>query len=285
LSPDEFRLLLQRNGLGEVADAMLATARKCIRFDATGEPFNATGAGLSKIGGLPDLPRNVDWPHWNKRPLAFLAQIAFSELPAIDDPLKLPQTGLLSFFYDVVEQPWGYDPKNSGSSCVVFTAGSHDVERRAAPAELPEEAQLLELQLSAQEHYSLPGWESDEIHSLNLSETQMDAFDAVKSELTPEYPSTCHQLLGWPDEIQGPMELECQLVTNGLYCGDETGYKDPRAVELAPRAKDWRLLLQLDSDDNAGMMWGDAGRLYFWIREQDLIALSFDATWTILQCY
>jgi hypothetical protein len=28
------------------------------------------------------------------------------------------------------------------------------------------------------------------------------------------------------------MELKCHLVTNGLYCGDSTGYEDPRPREL-----------------------------------------------------
>ena len=31
-------------------------------------------------------------------------------------------------------------------------------------------------------------------------------------------------------------------------------------------------------------MWGDVGRLYFWIRDADLRARRFDATWLILQC-
>ena len=42
--------------------------------------------------------------------------------------------------------------------------------------------------------------------------------------------------------------------------------------------------LQLDSDDAAKMMWGDAGRLYFWIRDQDLRERRFDKTWMIYQC-
>jgi uncharacterized protein YwqG len=32
-------------------------------------------------------------------------------------------------------------------------------------------------------------------------------------------------------------------------------------------------------------MWGDGGRLYFWIREQDLAVNNFDKTWLVLQCY
>lgn len=92
-------------------------------------------------------------------------------------------------------------------------------------------------------------------------------------------------MLGWPDEIQGPMELECQLVSRGLYCGDPSGYRDPRAEELSAGATEWRLLLQLDSDDRAEMMWGDGGRLYFWMREQDLVDRRFESAWAVLQCF
>ncbi|NOT29697.1 MAG: DUF1963 domain-containing protein [Planctomycetes bacterium] len=80
------------------------------------------------------------------------------------------------------------------------------------------------------------------------------------------------------------MELECQLVTNGVYCGDSSGYQEPRAKELEAGQTEWRLLLQLDSDERAKMMWGDAGRLYFWIRESDLCEHDFDKAWLILQC-
>jgi uncharacterized protein YwqG len=44
------------------------------------------------------------------------------------------------------------------------------------------------------------------------------------------------------------------------------------------------LLLQLDTDDDAGMMWCDVGSLYFWIREQDARAGDFSKIWMILQC-
>ena len=48
---------------------------------------------------------------------------------------------------------------------------------------------------------------------------------------------------------------------------------------------EWRLLLQLDSDDRAKMMWGDAGMLYFWMRQEDLAQRGFDQAWLILQCH
>ena len=95
-----------------------------------------------------------------------------------------------------------------------------------------------------------------------------------------------HKLLGHSENIQGDMELECQLVTNGLYCGDPSGYQDPRAAALIAGAADWVLLLQIDSDeDNCGMMWGDSGRIYLWIRREDLQARRFAQAHLILQCY
>ena len=121
------------------------------------------------------------------------------------------------------------------------------------------------------------------------------------------------------------MEKQCALVTGGIYLGSSTGYRDPRAEELAKGTCDWRLLLQVDSaddaeeeeaaeeaaegetggetggemqesgaggdggsadgDDGVEFEWGDDGRLFFWIREQDLAARNFGAAWHILQCY
>ena len=35
----------------------------------------------------------------------------------------------------------------------------------------------------------------------------------------------------------------------------------------------------------AGMMWADAGMLYYWIRDDDLAAQRFDRAWCVMQCY
>jgi uncharacterized protein YwqG len=102
------------------------------------------------------------------------------------------------------------------------------------------------------------------------------------SESNDDAPS---RVLGHPNQIQGDMQTECALVTGGLYTGDASGYKDPRRAELQAGARDWRLLLQVDSEDAAGMMWGDGGSLYYWIKEPDLAAHDFSRTWMVLQCY
>jgi uncharacterized protein YwqG len=85
------------------------------------------------------------------------------------------------------------------------------------------------------------------------------------------------------DDFQGEMKLKCQLVFNGLYCGDASCYRNPLCVQLDSGAEDWQLLTQFDFDENARMSWGDAGRLYFWIRSNDLVQKAFDKAWMISQ--
>jgi uncharacterized protein YwqG len=74
------------------------------------------------------------------------------------------------------------------------------------------------------------------------------------------------------------------LASNGVNTGG-SGEDDARRADLQEGITDWRLLLQIDSDDSLGTMWGDAGRIYFWIREQDLKNRDFAKVWLVLQCY
>lgn len=81
------------------------------------------------------------------------------------------------------------------------------------------------------------------------------------------------------------MELDSQLASNGVYVGNPDDYQSNEAQRLASGAKDWKLLLQFDSDDDLGTMWGDSGMIYFWVQEHKAKVNQFDNTWLILQCY
>lgn len=66
-------------------------------------------------------------------------------------------------------------------------------------------------------------------------------------------------------------EFEAQLASNKLF------------KKLASDADQWRLLLQVDTDDALSMMWEDGGLLYFWIREEDAAKGDFSRVWLFLQ--
>jgi uncharacterized protein YwqG len=96
-------------------------------------------------------------------------------------------------------------------------------------------------------------------------------------------PDLSHRLGGYPDNIQGSMSEQAQLLSNGVPWPD--GLRKARGKRLSPGALDWELLLQIDSDRGAGMMWSDAGRIYLLIHGDDLRERRFEKVWAILQCY
>jgi uncharacterized protein YwqG len=125
----------------------------------------------------------------------------------------------------------------------------------------------------------------DDLPGIDFGTDAYDAYRRLCDELTQGGGSSYHRLLGHPQLIHNPMELECQLASNGVYCGDAGGYQSDRAKILEQGAANWRLLLQIDTDEEGpGWMWGDVGRVYFWIKNQDLRRLRFADAWLIFQC-
>ena len=111
-----------------------------------------------------------------------------------------------------------------------------------------------------------PGKNVWEIECLSLSESESYAC----SQLFAADGST-HRIGGYPEAVQNDdLELTAELVWHGIYCGNSTGYREGKSRGLGACAADWRLLLQLDSEKDAALMWGDLGRLFFMIREKDL---------------
>ncbi|MEJ8543905.1 DUF1963 domain-containing protein [Brevibacillus borstelensis] len=63
------------------------------------------------------------------------------------------------------------------------------------------------------------------------------------------------------------MQIHCVRLIEGADCKSE---------DLLARASKWRLLFQVDSEeDKTGMMWEDVGRLYFWIEQEALERRDF----------
>lgn len=283
---------IARHGLQEHAGLLRSAAAPAIGFQTTPAPDEDIPIGTTKFGGLPDLPADMPWPATHGRPLAFLAQINLADMPAeqIDD-WPLPRAGLLSFWFDDAAQPWGYDPKHAGGYQVHLlpTAGAA-LARRPYPEFTP--GDFAETPIGVWEPYPTCTVDAKPIVTIqtsvldpNAPDDLWDAAIALRTELHGEQGQGAHRLLGAPDVVQNPMEIECQLASNGVYCGGATpDADDARLRELARGVVDWRLLLQLDTDDNPEWMWGDMGCLYFWIRKQDLERQDFSKVWGVLQC-
>jgi uncharacterized protein YwqG len=60
---------------------------------------------------------------------------------------------------------------------------------------------------------------------------------------------------------------------------------EPDLIQHDPRDPGWALLLQLDSGEPLGFDFGDAGRIYFLMRDADLVARAWDRARLVFQCH
>ena len=271
--------------LERIADPLLALAEPCIGINTTPSSDDSITIGASKFGGCPDVPVGFKWPHWNDDPLSFLGQIDLSSLAGNPIAVSLPDSGLLTFFYDAEQSTWGFDPNDRGSWKVELFA-NNDLVRTDIPEAVFEDARFTACELKTFDMLSLPGWESPEVEALKLSDDESDQyceFDEMEAQGLGDIEGY-HRLFGHPDAVQGEMKSECQLASNGIDCGGSIEVDESRLEELSAGIADWILLLQIGSDDNLDWMWGDCGTLFFWIKKQDLEAQRFDQVWMVLQC-
>ncbi len=284
---NELRSRLVEAGMGKIVDTILDYGHFCAQIIT--EPANEEHIpiGASKIGGLPHLPESMGWPYNGAYPLSFIAQINLADISGLIDPSPLPNKGWLYFFYDTEEYPWGFDPKDKAGWKVLYFDGPLDKLRRAIDDEDEEDkGPFIPCSVKFNGTFSIPSQITLDQWGVELSEDDSDAYIELLEAFSEEDDNDGigHQILGFPLEIQGEMSFECEAVTKGVYMGNPEGYEKAEKQGVGQGSQKWRLLLQMDSDDNAEMMWGDLGMLYFWIKEEDLIARNFDNVWTILQC-
>ena len=239
---------------------------------------------LTYFGGSPAATTNFSWPRKSGQPLNFIGQIDLSELNLTKAAPWLPSTGRLLFFYDFDEYPWGFDPKDRGSWAVIHDSGTGSIQSIQFPDDLKRENQPSEIKyLSGRSYTSIPSLERITLEEAGISEEEEEDYYELTEDSFDNNP--LHQIGGFPRPIQGDgMELECQLVSGGVDCGNPTGYQSKQADELKKEPNDWQLLLQFDTDNDLDLIWGDEGTLYFWIRERDARAEDFSNAWLVLQC-
>lgn len=259
----------------DVAERWLAMLRPAVRL----VPADGPDSIVARIGGRPVAPSDFAWPVWEgSGPLCFVAEVDLEALArsGFDAGLDLPTGGrLLAFYYDgsyddflSIVGPW--DPATLAGTRLV-----HVAEPRAAcaPMEAPDGVIEFEEQtLRGQQIWTHPGWEHPRLRvefgaedwgaqAWRAHPVRGEAFNEALFALDDDQ-GPRHQIGGWADPVQGPVELEVAQAEVPA----ETAHGSPahRAEAAA-----WRPLLQVDSDDASQMMWGDVGMLYWLRRDAD----------------
>jgi uncharacterized protein YwqG len=270
------------------------------------------GVALSKLGGLPALPPDIEWPRQRQAgtPLHFLAQIDLSQLPPT--PLerarkapKLPKTGLLLFFADMVEEMlWGENGGPLATTRVIFAEQAGP--ERSPPDDTPEILHGFGEQAggfrtgirvypeAALEPHVIDTFSGIEPYPIDTfsGEPHPDATDSYAAAAQAAMVASIERAIGPLPVFEGPGSWDAIKAANAREYIREQRSRDgsvrrelhcPRhqmlgvGKNLQGTAEDAHadgtiLLLQIDSDQSVhkDFMFCDMGAAQFWIEPADL---------------
>ncbi len=231
-------------------DLILRIARPAVKIKTEPVPESNIPIGVSKFGGEPDLPPNVEWPLCELGPLAFLGQFALQPLANSQACAMLPNHGLLSVFAYLGDN--GYEPgviegvPNDTQIVLIRDCGS--LVRRPHPIGLSSIGQPRQAcQLRLFENYDL-SYESITSRSDDLaSDDDEGDFDDRWDLLTLDF--TKHHLFGYSRHY--------------------------RCVTDPSPGPDWTHVLRLGSDHNLLWSWCDGQDLAVYVPTEDLRNATF----------
>ena len=275
--------------------------KSCVRIIY--DSINECSVGCSKIGGRPDLPPDFQWFYianecYNGEVeyvhLSFLAQINCEEAHPYDKNNLLPKEGLLYFFYATGTMAWGSETKDRGSARVYYYPGDiSTLVRTEFPPDIKIEDQFPELPITFSSKEELPSFEEFIEQWSDVQDNEWTVYNETKikmgfeSEFDDEVQQKRTKLLGYADVIQNSMLLECEQIMHQINNVKYTNTSKDLLYQQRESSKQWQLLFQLDTiyiENQEIMMWGDMGRLFYYIKHEDLKNLNFDNCWCILQC-
>lgn len=226
-------------------------------------------------------------------PLTFLGQFNLAELLThAGFDAALPNEGRLLVFYDFLEQAESFSPAASVGWRVLWDATPAAALVRAP---VPEALSSISDEEWTCVFRAAPASAQTVYTPIQTDDASWDAFDLDDEESCDAYedwleqfgtPDNAdrdnHQLGGFPQTIQRGMQETCQLVANGLYCGSSEVWQTEQARKLMASAHEWRLVLQIGADPNAGIP--QPGAYYVTMREEDIAARRFDRARLTYQC-
>lgn len=224
----------------------------------------------SKFRGLPYLPKSQQYPKGsNGRPLFLLAQINFEEIPKLE---PFPTKGILQF-YIADDDLYGLDFDDMTSQenfrVLFFPEITKDESRLLTDFDFLPSFDYAPVSdpcsLTFAQHFepiSAVDYQFEQKIFDDSPPEPREKLFAIWDIYAETFPSNGHKLGGYPDFTQS----------------------DPRGYDKY-YGRGFNLLLQIDSDDKANIMWGDVGIGNFFIREGDLKKSDFSTILYSWDCH
>lgn len=214
----------------------------------------------SKIGGNPYLPLGVDVPKSSEGvPLKLLAQINFEDVPNIEN---MPKTGILQFYIDVTNYLLGMSLKNRADQKDFRVVYHAEVVKDTSRLVTNFEEVITEV-------------------DMDIPEAKLTFSEGLQPVTASDYRFGSEYLKGFEDKKVRDGDKLVDVEEFYYSHVSESGHRIggyPFFTQFDPRDEDSEydtLLLQIDSDESIGLMWGDVGVGNFFINKDKLARLDF----------
>ncbi|WP_194542324.1 YwqG family protein [Paenibacillus sp. JZ16] len=279
--------IIKEHQFEHAADYLIEHMRQGIRLSKKGVEDYARPCH-SRIGGDPDLPEEIEWPLTSDgTPMTFLAQLQLRDVAAHDATASLPLSGMLYFFIGVDEPAYNIEHR------VLYLTEDQTAAavRRQAPEETTLEEEFTGHRIEARATLEPPNYAYVDDEIVEDEEHDFESYEDLCHQLTGLESDDIAMIFGYPSTQHGDCEHEAALM---LLTGSEYNYSmeaamqqitdhcGGNAAQAQQEIRDTLLLLAIDSDDDVGFCWWDAGELQFYIRKEDLLAGNFERTYCSL---
>jgi len=251
--------------LAEFEKIIAASQQKFVRLTLINEtPSKIT---QSKIGGNPALPLEFDYPlDVNNKEMLHLAQINFEEMPAIEG---FPKKGVLQFYISAYAEMMGLDfdePTQAKNFRVLYHENINPENNLQSDFsfldDLPfspiryKKPKKIKFELGEEVIGTLDYRFATLVGEAMQAKVKGDAYYDLEEEYADAIKNDGHKIGGYPTFTQ----------------------EDPREDSHEV------LLLQIDTDEKNGVVWGDMGVCNFFINSKDLEKLDFSNVWYNWDC-
>lgn len=279
--------LIRENEFEHALPYLLAHTRQGIRCAKAGEADDDK-LGTSRIGGDPDLPSRIEWPVTSEGvPMTFLTQLNLQEFMAANESSLLPASGMLYFFVGVDEPAYNIEHR------VIHVPEEElaSASRRPAPETTALEGAFRAYRLEPRATLEPPNYAYVDADQVENDTADYTDYEELIWSITDSRNGDVALLFGYPDGQHDDAEYEAALM---ILTGEKYDYHTGHALEriaahfggnkekALQEIRDTLLLLEIDSDNDIGFCWWDAGELQFFIRKEDLLAGRFDRTYCSL---
>lgn len=279
--------IIEEHQFGHATEYLMEHVRQGIRLSKQ-KLADYSQVCTSRIGGDPDLPSELEWPEDSEgRPMTFLAQLKLEDIAPHDLFQLMPVRGMLYFFIGLDEPAYNIEHR-------VFFLHDHEImetRRRISPEITSLEEKFTGYHIEARSSIELPNYAYVDYDQVEDEHHDFDAYEDLCFDLNGSTKNDLAVMFGYPATQHGDCEYEAALM---LVTGKEYSYSPDEALDhikthlgnnseqAEQEVQNTLLLLAIDSDDDVGFCWWDAGELQFFIRKEDLLAGNFSKTYCSL---